>query len=487
MLAVRALVKASLLILCLLIVPLSSAAAPPMPVQEGLPHYEITLNIDFPHGTFSGTEEVTYQNTTATTLYELYFRLYPNASALYGDGELKVDAARVDDESVVTTSLGDGTCMFLPLPEPLLPGESTAVLLSFHGQAADWRHHPGGSVSTDYGIYAASRVTMTLAECYPILAFYDKGTGWEIDPVSPIGDAVTSEVASYGVTVTAAEGLSVFASGRLVSEEAIGANRRYRFVGEALRDFMIVVGDGYEIKTETTGGVTVRAGFLPGHAQAAEIALSRAKTALSLYGKLFGDYFGRELDLVEVPLAHAAGVEYPGLILIGESDCENPYDQFFTIIVSHEVAHQWWYAVVGNNVTEEPWLDEGLATYTSALFIEKEDGKEAMDELLSSWRKSYQQARSRYPELSVASPIYLFPDSSTYSAFVYSGGALLLDEIRRTIGDAAFFSALSRYYHDLAFRIAHREDLLSRFEGACDCPLGALFASYLVPVHSYQP
>ncbi len=469
--------KKALLALCVVFV-----FAVPAWGGAGSPRYTIDLRVDFSQGTFTGTEAVTYTNTTSTTLYELFFRLYPNARAVYGDGTLTVEAVWVGETPVTPREFEDETVLLVPLPAPLPPGGDIAVGLSFHGRLTDWRRRPNGT--DDYGIYAASSSAMTMAECYPILAPYDEETGWDLDPVSPIGDAVTSDAADYSVTVTAAADLSIITSGFRVEEESLGAERRSSFVGEEMRDFMIVVVRGYKIREEQKDGLTVRTSFLPEHAQAAEISSSLARRALSLYGGLFGGYRGRELDLVEVPLSRAAGVEYPGLILIGEAYCENPYDQFFTIIIAHEVAHQWWYAAVGNDVTKEPWLDEGLATYTSLVFIEQEWGRESADSFLATWRERYRRALAKHPDLSVISPVYLFPDSSVYSAFVYYGGAMLLDGIRRRIGDDAFFSALSEYYHDLSGRIAHRADLLSRFADACGCGLGDIFAPYFTSSRS---
>lgn len=33
--------------------------------------------------------------------------------------------------------------------------------------------------------------------------------------------------------------------------------------------------------------------------------------------------------------------------------------------VVHELAHQWWYGVIGNNEYADPWLDESFAVYAS--------------------------------------------------------------------------------------------------------------------------
>lgn len=33
----------------------------------------------------------------------------------------------------------------------------------------------------------------------------------------------------------------------------------------------------------------------------------------------------------------------------------------------HELAHQWWYGIIGNNEYADPWLDESFAVYASNL------------------------------------------------------------------------------------------------------------------------
>ena len=39
-------------------------------------------------------------------------------------------------------------------------------------------------------------------------------------------------------------------------------------------------------------------------------------------------------------------------------------------VIVHEIAHQWWYGLVGNNQIRTPWIDEGLAEYCTAVFFE---------------------------------------------------------------------------------------------------------------------
>jgi len=452
----------------------------PLPNPEEIPHYEIVLDVDFAGGTFSGVERIEFVNTTGEKLDEVFFRLYPNASAIYGDGLLSVEEVLVEGDVVETsTSMGE-TILMVALPSPLEDRGTISLELRFNGRPAVWGSPGGTSSHVGYGIYAASARTMTLASFYPILAVYDE-EGWNIDPVYEIGDPVFSTIATYSVSVTTEPGLTILTSGRLTDQELNEEQCSYRFAGDGMRDFIITLGKGYTQRIEHVGAAVLRTSFFPEHAQAGQIAMAHAKAAITLYEELFGPFAYNELDLVEVPLERAAGVEYPGLILIAEGYSDNPYDRFFDIIVSHETAHQWFYAVVGNDVIEEPWLDEAFATFASLLFLEETCGVKVTRMTIADWQASYRSACACHPEISVTSPLYRFPDSATYNAFVYYGGALFLDEVRRTIGDTAFFAALSAYYHDLAFQVAHAFDLLTHLEEACACDLSEVFSSYLNP------
>jgi hypothetical protein len=54
------------------------------------------------------------------------------------------------------------------------------------------------------------------------------------------------------------------------------------------------------------------------------------------------------------------GIEYPAAILLGTGQ-----DKDATL--SHELGHEWFYGLVGNDQARDPWLDEAFATYAEAL------------------------------------------------------------------------------------------------------------------------
>jgi len=436
------------------------------------PKYDISLTVDFEEGTFAGTARVVYTDETEERLSDLFFRLLPNGDEIYGDGAIRVSGVSVDGEAVkAELSLG-GTALRIPLPTPIEPGGSVVVELSFEGEAGF--SFPGPSAG--YGVLTKSESALTLSAFYPIVAVRGDD-GWELPPVPGFGDALVSDYAAYEVTITTEAGLGVIATGRMTGSTVSADLATYRFVSAGARDFSVVIVDGYEMEEERSGDITIRTWFLPADRAGSRITRELAIEAIALYEGTVGELSESEIELVEVPLREAAGVESSGVILISSEYAKRPEDPFYRVIVSHEVAHQWFYDTVGNDVIEDPWLDEGLATYLSHIFLEQTRPSEAADQK-RRWERSYDAAEEKYPDLSVTARLPDFPDVSSYTEYVYSGGALLFDAIRTEIGDRAFFAGLSDYYRANSGGIATPDLLISAFERACECELDRVFVRF---------
>ena len=389
---------------------------------------------------------------------ELVFRLYPCALVPDALTVMEVGAGLDWDQVHPTT---------FTVPLPMGSGQTFSLSISFRGKV------PELSTSEGYGIFAHSSRAAVLSQAYPILAPWRDGE-WLVEPVFPWGDAMVAEVADYSARVTLPPGWTLVATG----EETQTAPGVYLVEGENLRELALVALREYQETSVEAGEVPIHGYFLPEHREAGKAALEVTARALGLYAKLFGPYPFPELDVVEVPLKGAAGVEYPGLILAGEAYFDRyPADPlFFPMIFAHEVAHQWWYAQVGNDQVAEPWLDEALATYTSGLYFESQG---RLEEILEYWELSYARGKARNPPATVASPLWEFPDGAGYGGIVYSGGALFLHEVRLRMGDAAFFRALRRYLKEQRWRIARGQDLLSILREESPTPLEDIFHEWL--------
>ncbi len=117
------------------------------------------------------------------------------------------------------------------------------------------------------------------------------------------------------------------------------------------------------------------------------------------------------------------GMEYAGLIELGfqlyrehANEMENR--------VAHEVAHQWWYNMVGNDAVNAPWLDEGLAEFSTYFYVQRVNGQRFADRLAQRrWLAAYELTRQRGLDAVVDQPVGAFVDSN-YETIVYAKAAL---------------------------------------------------------------
>jgi aminopeptidase N len=221
---------------------------------------------------------------------------------------------------------------------------------------------------------------------------------------------------------------------------------------------------------------------LPGHDTGGEAALSITADSLHVFNERYGAYPYTELDVVDAPMRNALGVEYPGIFLIASGLYEEPDQPSFAVATAHEVAHQWWYGVVGNDVFEEPWLDEALTTYSSSLYYQEVVGPGAYLGLVDYWQGRYDRLIQDGGDEPIAEDLSYFENAtnpSSYGGVVYTKGALFFKALRDEIGDEAFFSALQGYYQEHKYQIARGDDLLDSFEEVTGKSLDGLFQDWL--------
>lgn len=100
------------------------------------------------------------------------------------------------------------------------------------------------------------------------------------------------------------------------------------------------------------------------------MSLKAAIDAVNAFCDAWGEYPYDTLDVVQTPY-NAGGMEYPGLVRIAEMYADligAEGDESLRLDVAHEVAHEWFYAVVGNDQYREAWLDESFAVYGELVY-----------------------------------------------------------------------------------------------------------------------
>ena len=190
-----------------------------------------------------------------------------------------------------------------------------------------------------------------LGNVIPLLAVEDDG-GLHLERYSAIGETFYSLAARWSARLRLPAELRAATTGAVRAERVDGGERLLEVESGQARDFALAVGR-LRSRHVDVRGVRVRVHHERGVGGVGE-SLRTAKRAVRALAKRLGPYDSTELDVVLLRNARFTGMEYPELV----------FSVPVPDVVTHEVAHQWWYGLVGNNQAAEPWLDESFAQYS---------------------------------------------------------------------------------------------------------------------------
>lgn len=423
-------------------------------------HLDVTFSADMLH--LSGRQEVRYINQETVPLAEIYFRLYPN---LLG-GRAEVSALTVNNRPVEPQLSLSNSALRVPLSAPLAPGQAVVVSMDFSVQIPT-------ELGANYGSFARLDGVTATPHFYPMIAVYDAG-GWNVETPAPYGDLVYADAAFYRVRVTLPAGQIPVASGVEIARQTGAQTQTITYAAGPVRDFYFAAGERYDVTTRQVGGTTIYSYAPPELSDSAAMALDFAASALEIYNRRFGLYPFTELDLLTTPTS-AGGIEYPGVIVVARNLYENR-GAFFEAATAHEVGHQWFYSVIGNDQVDDPWLDESLTQYATWLYYRDRYGAEGDagfgDSLQQRWE------RLDRAEIPIGRPVSAYSEQE-YSAIVYGRGALFFDALAQRMGQSTFDAFLRDYYRVYKWELVQPEDIKRLAETDCRCDLSALFAAWV--------
>ena len=426
--------------------------------------YDIKFNISNDMYHITGSETVIYTNAEDVDLKEVKFRLFPNILG----GDMHVDEVFVNDEVIIPNYTLNDSLLTVPLKIPLQPGENVTLRMDFKITVAQ-------SVELNYGVQAYSENVLALAHAFPMIPVYnDEGWNAEIPPQS--GDVTYADMSFFIVTVEAPKDVILVGSGREISQQDNGSRQTVRYEAGPVRDFYLAASSDYEVVSKEVNGVTIRYYYLNDSREGAEFALDVAARSMEVYGERYAPYPYSELDFVSTP-TFALGIEYPGMIAITNWIVE-PDNNYLEATVAHEVGHQWFYNLVGNDQLDDPWLDESLTQFATLQYFTDEYGQSGNDgyrqDMEGRW-SSIGQA-----EIPVGLPVRDYTDME-YSGIVYGRGGLFFEALREEMGSEDFDAFLKEYVKINSWDVVTPEKLLAIAEKNCDCNLMPLFKKWIFP------
>ncbi|SDN43203.1 Peptidase family M1 [Geodermatophilus siccatus] len=398
--------------------------------------------------TVAGREVVEFTPDLDTC--ELVFRSWPNKPATSRAGSsLTVSDVRVDgrDADFLVIAAGApegapaGTLVEVPLADCVSAGQTVTAELTFDLVL-------GEEVNERVGTSSDAEVAW-FATAFPLLA-WERGRGWERGPAVPvIGEtAVSEDFLLDSMEVVAPSGYEVLGTGAADgAEDQQDGTTVHRFTAPAVRDVAVAVGE-LDVAERTIDGVRVRVGLDQRVGEAdTEAWLDQVEESNGELVDLLGPFPYDDLWVV-VLSAQTSGIEFPGAIQFGDVDPDDRRG-----LVTHELAHMWFYGLVGNDQGEHPWLDESFATFAQTVA----DGDEqpfahlaAEDSPPVGGSMAYWAAEFRRP-------------NSAYYDTVYTLGGAALVEARQQVGEEAFDAALADYVAVNAHSIATPDDVREAF------------------------
>ncbi|HSQ61504.1 MAG TPA: M1 family aminopeptidase [Acidobacteriota bacterium] len=150
----------------------------------------------------------------------------------------------------------------------------------------------------------------------------------------------------------------------------------------------------------------------------------------------------------------SATTMFDGALRLPEDSFEGSYDG----LVAHELAHQWWGDLVTCRHWTEGWLNEGFATYSEIVWLEKDEGPDAADYARLEQMVAYQIEDGRDYRRPIVETRYKYP-SQVFDRHLYEKGAIVLHMLRALLGDAAWRRSLKRYVTRHAFGPVETSDL----------------------------
>ena len=402
-----------------------------------------------------GTMQVQYTNRETVLLNQIYLRLFPNTVG-YG-GAMNVSRVIIAGQAVQTTLLANNSALFVPLPRALEPGQTVELSLDYDLQLPT-------STGPGSGLLGYDQTILSLAGFYPTIPVFDQ-QGWHLEEAPHFVDAVYTDVALYEVSLTLPANLVAVTSGSIVQTTPNpDGSQTVRALGGPMRDFFIALSPNYQTLSREQGGTLINSTFLSGYQAQGEAVLEIGINALATFESLFGPYPYREFDLVAVPVPLTlGGVEYPGLIAMAARYYSQD-DTFLEFVTVHEVAHQWWYGLVGNDQVTHPWLDEALTQYSVIHYYEAVYGPQRRAEIIAEmFSPFYWQLQNTGGNRPVYGPAAGF-DELLYYPVVYGKGPLFFEAVRNRLGDEGYLAALRYYAQTYRYGLATPRDLLQAFE-----------------------
>jgi hypothetical protein len=398
-------------------------------------------------------------------------------------GGIELSNVTADGQPTTTWIESDPTVVWIDLPAPADLDGSAKIELDFTTTI------PTGTTMAVNVLHGDSEQGWWLADWHPILAGWEPGIGWFLDPPGPLGNPTFATSASWSLELTLPADLKVAGTGQVVDAEITPAgDQRFRIESPAARDVTLVVLPAKDITTaqRSTGDILVRV-TLPEQVALpplTDLLLITASEVLPFYQEWLGTLPEAEIDLLPVSLNGFGGIAWSGSVWLdlaqfSDADLADPAIRAdLRFVLAHELAHQWVPLLIGSNNNRHNFLSESLASHLALLALGTSGDETTVGYFADDIARSYRSMLERGHDGTVDDPVASTSPSADRANLVYGKGVLGFEAIRQAIGHEDYLRGLARYADTFRFGTSTPADLRSAFEGTSGQDLSVLWSMW---------
>ncbi|MBS1798556.1 MAG: M1 family metallopeptidase [Acidobacteria bacterium] len=464
------------------------------PLSERVVAYTIDARLDTIRKTLDATESLTYRNLSGQPLAIFPFHLYLNAfrpestfsaetragggvrGSIDSDyarekiGGITVSRVDADGYGDLTSAMRftapddgnaqDHTVVEITLPRPLAPNDSVTFHFVFHDR------FPESVARNGY-----KRDFIMGGQWFPKIGVFSHGA-WNCHQYHATTEFF-SDFGTYNVRLTVPRNYTVGASGVPTAQQPnADGTKTLTFVGEDIHDFAFAASPNFvvtdSIYLSSLGPVQIHILALAAHPGIGQRYLDITRSSLAAFERRYGPYPYKILTVVDPePGSEIAGMEYPTLVT-GDGTWTGVFNMP-ELTVNHEFGHQYWYGMVASNEFEEPWLDEGINSFTEVTTLADISGsnRSVINQRYANMGDASLQ-RLQYllsPDFDPVTRVgWKFRNITSYGAVTYGKSSTLLATLEGLIGRDTMNEAMRTYFQRFRFKHPTTEDFLRTVE-----------------------
>ncbi|MEE3351138.1 MAG: M1 family metallopeptidase [Saccharofermentanaceae bacterium] len=445
--------------------------------------YDINVKFNEESNSADVEQKLSYVNNTGSELNEIYFNLIPNAFSKK-EGGIEVDKISIGTDVLKMEQVKE-TVYRLSLPSPLANGKVVTIDMKYSVKIP--------LIADRFGFY---NNTYNFGNVLITPALFENGE-WLVQPYVDIGDAFYTEISDYRVSIDVPDGYLVASTGTRIDNV---------YVAENVRDFAFTITKDLDLLCEEYEDIALNVFYPKNCPGTGKHVMEVARKSLSLFNEMLGKYPYDTLNMVLCGMPGGiGGMEYPGLIMmtVDEDITESLFDLYngkitvkeylektgdntdvpsgepsepvpedvikntvlysvnsLTKSTAHEIGHQWFYGIVGNDEVRYPWIDEGFCRFMEAYYENTyHDGANddfSLFDLLSNMDQSiYNEYKGisdgEVKSVNLNESLYDFMKHKEEYGEIYYKGAAMIYHMYREMGDEAFRAAVKEYISTFAY------------------------------------